>query len=257
MPKAYISKDGTYQNSPRPVFCWDDKHTDTYAMQKREPWRSSRLFPRGYEIPMAWHHMVPWPILRDGWSAIAILNRWDVVRAWLESLEVPETSITQCVEGMSSQTYRDDDDLSEKVCWAKWNLVEGPKGDVRSDDPKDGNALDRFDYGAMPDGLRGRASIAAEIDAALRRIKGLYENRDTAAASISPICRRLSYLFRRLAGQNNISMFDIRAWVKTDNGKFTTEQVEANRKNDQKIILLCDQDHPKWAKNTGLPVVRL
>ncbi len=257
MPKAYISRDGTYSDSSRPKFCWDDKHTDTYALQHREPWRRSTYFPRGYEIPMAWHHMVPWPILREGWSALATLNRWDVLCAWMESLEVSSPLIGQCIGAMADGRYRDNIDLSEWVCWAKWNLVEGPEGDLRSDDPKDGRALDRFDYATMPDALRGRASIAVEIYGKLHTVITHHNSPDTAAAEIQRACRKLLAQFRSLAGQNNISMFDIRAWVKTEAGKFTPDQVRANRIHNQKIIPSGKRDHPKWAKNTGSPAVRL
>ncbi|MCC6426068.1 MAG: hypothetical protein IT435_04535 [Phycisphaerales bacterium] len=96
---------------------------------------------------LAWHHMIPWNCLRDTWkklrspttgqgNALAALDpNWDVLYWYMYLLAVPDPADKIKKMKKSQLTTGDQDVIFTKLVWNGWNIVEGPAGQFRTDDP--------------------------------------------------------------------------------------------------------------------------
>lgn len=200
-----ILSDGRITIPSRPEFAWRSiKHTDT--KNNRRIWTLDRPVPLNYDVPMAWHHIIPWKDLRDGWSALATSHRWEVLKKWIELLEVPDVNGT--IKKMQSGTLSPSsgNSMLEKLCWAKWNLVEGPSN--RTDDPGS-DALDVFNGARIPNNVRDRSNI-------LNLIHGQIKLWNSTKSNIKENeTRHLVANFSQLRKYKNspISAFNPKVWV--------------------------------------------
>jgi|GEM_PF-2837778 len=133
--------------------------------------------------PLTWHHNIPWQVLRDSWNIIftfcspqrlqsafrlysAGANNEDLLNKLMEIQRVmaptatnisgatyekwvarlsdgPESLLLSTLATTKQLTADDSDRLASVVAWSKWNIVEGPKESVRTDDPGS-DAFDDF-----------------------------------------------------------------------------------------------------------------
>jgi len=125
----------------------------------------------GANLDMAWHHVIPWDTLRNFWNKILLLNHDPDAYFWKDksqkkrSPNLNEVKIygkilieylkylkfanpQSIVDRMKSNNFKGEakDEFLQKIIWQKWNIVEGPKGDLRSDDPGS-SQIDKFKTG--------------------------------------------------------------------------------------------------------------
>ena len=196
----------------RAGFPWPVAHTETKNNAKL--WKLDRPIPLNYSMPMDWHHMMPWKVIRDSWSALVTSGRWDVLEIWLGLLVAgnPKAQLAQMREDKLSATDRDD--LSAKVCWARWNLVEGPTNTNRTDDPG-GDGFDAFTT-KFSNNVRDRCQM-------VNSIYGVVCGWDVHKNDVSDQdSKNLSNFFTALNSFKNspIAMFEPTAWVIVQDGKY-------------------------------------
>lgn len=228
-----MNSNGTFEpNDARPDFAWPDvRHSST--KNNRRVWPLDRPVPLNYEVPMDWHHMIPWNTLRDAWSALAASQRWEVIEAWLNLLSVEDAD--QRLAEMKAGTLNtvDAEDLTEKLCWAKWNLVEGPTNGNRTDDPG-GEGFDNFSGLKFSNNVRDRSQT-------LNMIYSTARNWRADDTTLSPAATKgvLADLQKLKSYKNSpIPAFEGPAWAVVDAGRidnFGLANPPAGR-------------HPKWKK---------
>jgi len=221
-----ILNNGTITATQRPDFPWNIKHTNTRDNSKI--WKLDRPIPINYEIPMDWHHIIPWKVLRDGWSALATSGRWDVLKEWVNLWGFDEVTI---INNMRNGVLGSPDNANmwDKLCWAEWNIVEGPNNDLRIDDPGSDD-VDTFNGFRMPSNLRDRSNILQLI---YTQMKGW----DKTKGNISEKeAKPLLQSFKKLNSykKSPISMFNPEIWELVAEGRI-------NR------FGLADK-HPTWRK---------
>ena len=226
-----MNNDGTFNaNDPRPNFPWPVQHTNT--RNNKKTWRINRPVPLNYEIPMDWHHMIPWNVLRDSWSALATSGCWNVLGVWLNLLLVQNAQTL--LQDMQAQNLAplDAQNTAECMCWAKWNLVEGPNNTNRTDDPG-GDGFDIFHGSKFSSNVRTRSQI-------LNQIYTLVRNWAHNAAVSSSDAKHLAQMLNNLKPYKNspIAMFDGAAW----------EMVDAGRIDKYGIVAPGVGRHPTWRK---------
>lgn len=144
-----MNRDGALQQD-RPAWVWAEEG-HTVIRNNRNVWQQDRPIPINYDLPLDWHHIVPWNQLRDGWNRIHAITQesgaasnasgerqriaridkaWEVLRLWLHSAGLNDSReiIAQARNGNLNHA----DDLAGRICWAKWNLVEGPTNTYRT-----------------------------------------------------------------------------------------------------------------------------
>ncbi len=113
-------------------------------------WQHARV-----PLNLAWHHVIPYPLLRDVWNVLVETGRisqlaearlalrqylmlcgqnWQVADGWIDQLRAQAMERWQC------------DALATAAVWHAWNIVEGPDGRLRTDDPGD-HYMDRYTHG--------------------------------------------------------------------------------------------------------------
>jgi hypothetical protein len=197
---------------------------------KTAKWRwatSPEPAPPNHEVPMTFHHVIGWQRLWQMWNHLIAHERWDVITAWAYLLQISDTDIA----AMKGGTLADSDDAYQKVCWAKWNMVEGPRGENRTDDPsKTKDDLDFFKYGG---------SHAARTR--LLELSGLFSATTVALQATTkddPGIKTLGKLFadlKHLRGKEIVA-FDESMW----------EVVKVGKYNEFGIA----ERHTTWCKRT-------
>ena len=210
-----MNENGTFNlNEARPAFPWlVVAHTESKNNTKL--WKVDRPVPLNYSIPMDWHHMMPWNAIRDSWSALAISGRWDVLKIWLGLLAAndPETRLGEMRGGNLPANERDD--LSAKLCWAKWNLVEGPNNTNRTDDPG-GEGFDKFTTLKFSNNVRARCQTVHSI---YEMVRNWAVNKNDVSDQQA---KSLVNFFTTLRSYKNspIAMFEPTAWTIVQAGKY-------------------------------------
>ena len=197
----------------RPGFPWPLAHTESRNNGKL--WKVDRPVPLNYSIPMDWHHMMPWNAIRDSWSAVITSGRWDIVENWLGLLSV-DGSGTYLQEMQATNLGGNErDDLSAKLCWAKWNLVEGPNNTNRVDDPG-GEGFDKFTTLKFSNNVRDRCQIVNSI---YQMVRNWAVDKDDVSDSEA---KALNGLFTSLRAYKSspIALFEPAAWVVEKDGKY-------------------------------------
>lgn len=226
-----MNNNGTFNaNDARPNFPWPVQHTNTRDNNKI--WVRDRPVPLNYEIPMDWHHMIPWNVLRDSWSALATSARWEVLEAWLGLLSVNDAD--QRLAEMKAGTLGpvDAQDITEKLCWARWNLVEGPYNGNRTDDPG-GDGFDDFAYLAMSSNVRARAQVLKSIYTTVK--DWTYNDATLTKTGTKGLLADLGKV--KAYKQSPIAMFEGKAWSLVDAGKI-----------DKFGLTTSGGRHPTWKK---------
>jgi hypothetical protein len=198
----------------RPGFPWQQlAHTESRNNSKL--WKVDRPVPLNYSIPMDWHHMMPWNAIRDAWSAVITSARWDIVENWLGLLSVDDsgTRLQEMQAGNLGGNERDE--LSEKLCWAKWNLVEGPNNTNRVDDPG-GEGFDKFTTLKFSNSVRDRCQIVNSI---YQTVRNWTVNKNDVSDSDAKALNGLFTSLRAYKG-SPIAMFEPAAWVVEKDGKY-------------------------------------
>ena len=106
-----MNDDGTLTGT-RPDWAWTIAHTDT--RDNHALWSDAeRPIPIGYSMPMTWHHVLGWDILKKTWSSLAYSARknytdaqaaatdsqrtpffmesarlYEILKAWLQTLDL-------------------------------------------------------------------------------------------------------------------------------------------------------------------------
>jgi hypothetical protein len=165
-------------------------------------------------LPLALHHVIPWNLLRAFWNAMQSNNYWTPMAVYGSMVGVAQATMTGFTTGMKQSKFGDPIDLDEKICWAPWNLVRGPR--KRSDDP--GEELDdmQSSYGAAANNQRIKFLIA----------RGTEMQRLVAAMPREDAVRDLVESMKRTLNRKRIMEFDRNIWrVGSDSPDF----VSANR----------------------------
>ncbi len=121
-------------------------------------------------------------------------------------------------------------DVTEKLCWAKWNLVEGPNNTNREDDPG-GEGFDKFATIKFSNNVRSRSQILHLIYDKVRL--WTVDKNDVSDTE----AKLLIDWFKSLKSYKSspIAMFEPAAWkIGTVSGKYDSFG-NASR-------------HPKWVK---------
>jgi hypothetical protein len=224
-----ILSSGQITATVRPNFPWRIQHTNT--RDNRQIWKVDRPVPMSYEIPMDWHHIIPWRVLRNGWSALATSGRWEVLTAWAELWNL--SNVPGIVNSMQNGNlgHPNNENMFNKLCWAEWNLVEGPTNGNRApgDDPGS-DGLDSFEGIGMPNNVRNRSLILKSIYTQMRNWEMNTANITASQAKL------LLQDFKKLSPykRSPISMFDPKVWVLVEQGRINK-------------FGLADK-HPTWKK---------
>ena len=126
------------------------------------PWGSARG-------GMAWHHIIPYSMLRDVWNrlvdqhiATELPEARVAIRQYLVLCDRNQPNLEQLIDRMRSENtgqkraghhelppldVPEANRLATAAVWPAWNAVEGPR--ARSDDPRD-RYFDRFTFGLTP-----------------------------------------------------------------------------------------------------------
>lgn len=224
-----IQGNGQIITTLRPDFPWVIQHTNT--RNNRRIWKKDRPVPMSYEIPMDWHHIIPWKVLRNGWSALATSGRWKVLTAWVELWGL--NNVPGIVDSMQNGNLGapNNANMWDKLCWAEWNFVEGPTNGNRAlgDDPGS-DGLDAFESIQMPNNVRNRSLILKSIYTQMR-------NWTLTTANITmPQEKTLLLDFKKLKSytRSPISRFDPKVWKLVTRGRINK-------------FGLADK-HPTWQK---------
>jgi hypothetical protein len=209
-----MNADGTFgATDARPGFPWPVTHTSSRNNNKL--WKTDRPVPLNYDIPMDWHHMMPWNAIRNSWSALVTSGRWEAIATWLGLLsdDDPETRLTEMKAGNLASIPAQD--LTEKLCWAKWNLVEGPNNTNRTDDPG-GDGFDKFTTPKFSNNVRTRSQT-------LHSIYDLVRQWAADKSDVSDKDAKLLsewFIAVRPYKSSPIAMFEPPAWTIVKDGKF-------------------------------------
>ena len=226
-----MNNNGTFNaTDARPNFHWTDTHTNTRNNNKI--WPLDRPVPLNYEVPMDWHHMIPWNILRNWWSALATSGRWEVLEVWM-ALALVEDLDTRLSEMQASNLGTVDAlEITGRMCWAKWNLVEGPNNTNRTDDPG-GDAFDSFSGSKFSSKVRDRSQTLNQIYT--RVSNWAYNNNTLSAGDGKSLISELEKL--KPYKSSPISMFESSAWQMVNAGKI-----------DKFGLTTSGGRHPTWCK---------
>jgi hypothetical protein len=244
----------------RPAWAWAGEG-HTVIRNNTKIWRTDRPIPMNYALPLDWHHVVPWNQLRDGWNRIheitqdtatmasasaeklrvaRIEQAWEVLRLWLHAAGLNDS------RDIVAQARRDGlnhaDDLAGRICWAKWNLVEGPTNTYRTllaDDPVGGDPggdnCDPFNNGSS--GVRDRSenlvAWAGELLSGDLKLLAKRHVRFNAFRNVQ-LPRMDAATWERLEGKTYTD-FKRPQWV--SEGRF-----------DKYDAATSDNHHPKWRK---------
>ncbi len=228
-----ILPNGQITANNRPEFAWHNTEKHTNTRNNARMWKVDRPVPLNYEIPMDWHHMIPWKVLRNGWSALATSGRWDALQAWIDTWGL--TNVPTIVASMRQESLAAPQNAAmfDKLCWAQWNLVEGPTNGNRApgDDPG-ADGLDAFEGRNMPNNLRARSLILKAIYTQMRdwRIDKADVTEADAVALKNGFKNLLPYK------QTPIPRFDPSIWALATQGRIDQYGVAELKK------------HPKWKK---------
>lgn len=96
-------------------------------------------------IAMTYHHVIPYNVLRDTWTKLIDNGKWDLLKEYMNLLQMKSTYYSALIKKSELTKAEDRDEIDLLLSWPKWNLVEGPTGANRSDDP--GEGFDEFDGG--------------------------------------------------------------------------------------------------------------
>ena len=222
---------GTFNaTDQRPAFPWTTAHTN--SRNNKRLWTVDRPVPLNYEIPMAWHHLIPWNKLRNSWSALAASGQWEVLLAWLKLTDIgaADTRIGEMQTGTLGTVNASA--IETSMCWAQWNLVEGPKEDNRTDDPG-GDGFDNFGGIKFSSNVRSRSQILHQI---YTKVSTWQVNTNTVSGADAKL---LLGLFAQLKSYKNspISLFEPKAWVIVNAGRI-----------DGYGLTTSGGRHPTWKK---------
>ena len=270
-----MNDDGTLTGT-RPDWAWTIAHTDT--RDNRALWSDAeRPIPIGYSMPMTWHHVLGWDILKKTWSSLAYSARknytdaqaaatdsqktpffmesarlYEVLKAWLQTLDLTsryndgdttfsDNKVDDIIEAFRTNSLDDNSGVSleRRMCWAQWNLVEGPDTTNREDDPsKPGyrSNIDEFDRNMKRQFLDRYLSLRSMFGF-MNAIPQL--NTLITSASAAGFLKELKSLRKHKSAQ--IPMFDPKVWelVPGQTGRFTFN------KQDRVTSVL---EHPQWRK---------
>lgn len=254
-----MMKNGALQPE-RPAWVWaGEGHTVIRMNQKI--WLKDRPIPMNYDLPLDWHHVVPWNQLRDGWNRVHAITQeppvvgnpgadrqrvarvekaWEVLRLWLHAAGLSDSKhiVAQARAGQLNHQ----DDLAGRICWAKWNLVEGPTNTYRTlcdQDPVGGDPggdnCDPFYNGSS--GLRERSQslvawagelASADLVALAKRLESFKAYRNVQ------LPRMAAAIWERVEGEA-YKLYKRPQWV--SEGRF-----------DKYDAATSDNHHPKWRK---------
>ncbi len=224
-----ILANGRITATQRPDFPWGTTHTNSRDNSKI--WKVDRPVTMNYEIPMDWHHIIPWKVLRNGWSALATSGQWDVLSEWADLWGLG--NVPAVVTGMKNGALGapDNDNMWNKLAWAEWNLVEGPRNANRApgDDPGS-DGLDAFEGIGIPNKVRSRSLILKSIYTKMRNWE--MTTATIQATEVKPLLQDFQKL--RPYKKSPISMFDPEVWVLVTEGRINKFGVA--------------DKHPTWKK---------
>lgn len=223
-----MNASGLIVGGGRPDFPWNLEHTKTAG--NLQLWPTNRPLPTLYNVDMAWHHMIPWEALSKGWNGLVNGGRWDVLEAWLRL--AGDTDARTHVQAMKQGQLSPEvsDNLEERLCWARWNLVEGPEGKYRTDDPGSDD-MDLFASINVSSKLRNRCY---QLQPIYNRVRPWNPGVPASASDAALLLGD----FQKLQGSSNteIPMFDPKVWTIVEKGEFN------------RFGQVVGDNHPKWAK---------
>jgi hypothetical protein len=191
---------------------------------------------------MAWHHVIPFPLLRDVWNRLVDQHiETDLPEARVtirQYLSLCDRSLQDLDEKLDRMRFEDVErrhaghyrleqlttpevnELGTAAVWPAWNIVGGPVRKQRSDDPEDLDlAIDRFIVG-LTGPERDRMRIVEDLSSRLQVFVDSGPEPDVSAL------RTLSSdvtLARRLSGNNLVGCdlpipFRPEMWIKESAG---------------------------------------
>ncbi|TCP34022.1 hypothetical protein EV292_10411 [Sphingomonas sp. BK235] len=124
---------------------------------------SSWKHTRGLEpdIDLTWHHVIPLRCLTTVWNGLVEGEHWSTAERFLHVAGADNAS--HLVEEMKAGRIggEERDVLHEHVTWQGWNIVEGPGGLCRSDDP--GDQYERFHWTSLSGNQRATLMAVSAI----------------------------------------------------------------------------------------------
>lgn len=213
---------------------WDGKFEGSFAKRASRPNPASKI-NEAYcgqfktseaEIPLAFHHITDWALLRDVWNRMVTDGHFSTICLWLYAVgfdmkniyyetDAPQSPalITRAIQrGEDVQEVADPDEIHERVTWSTWNLVEGPKEDTRTDDR--GNFHDIFST------VRKGLSDLEKAD--LRCTDNVYtimKSLNLSAAVQADRARALSNALLAVNRNATVIKFNPEMWVKSGSAK--------------------------------------
>lgn len=164
-------------------------------------------------INLKWHHVIPFPTLRDCWEALAAnldQGRCRVaIESYLRLLKV-ETSRGWVKEMAAKKlSFERGQVLERRIVWPAWNSVEGPA--FRTDDP--GSNLDEFTAGlTAPE--RNRQERIKELFIEMRRFNPASAGETMSESSVEAVVIVMNQVERTLVAGDAIH-FRAAMWMET------------------------------------------
>ncbi|HEY4352182.1 MAG TPA: hypothetical protein VGN31_13210 [Paraburkholderia sp.] len=108
-----------------------------------EGWKHKVMTPT---VQFTWHHTIPLDDLTRVWNGLINGEHWGVVDEYLQIIGF--RAVQNTIDELKAGTFQDRDELHTAIQWPSWNIVEGPGGEFREDDP--GNGFERW---TVPPGI--------------------------------------------------------------------------------------------------------
>lgn len=167
--------------------------------------------PANHELPMTFHHVIGWQRIWQMWNHLVVKDRWDVIREWAHLMQIDGAA----VDAMQKGTLDDVDPVVEKICWSPWNMVEGPRGSYREDDPsKDNKDIDYFQFGGSHTARTRMSDLLALFNAMTVALRAV-PNADPAFDQL----RKMLHDLRHLRNKEMIR-FEESMWEVVKPGKY-------------------------------------
>jgi len=185
-------------------------------------WHHTTMTPT---VTFTWHHTIPWNCLAAFWNGLVAGKHWTAVELFLRlvSADKPHDIMDQIKSG----ALMDRDRLHTQLTWQGWNIVEGPGGDFREDDP--GEGYDRWFNHGLSDNQRATVQAVDQLYLLIEPLASRPSRLDfpeipkeikpnISALDAKDLARGLSPLIGSLRGRS-LMFWNSASWEKVQDGR--------------------------------------